>query len=63
LSDGKTDSSAVANVGYARVSTLDQDLSLQLDALTAAGCDKVFEDYASGARADREGLQQLVAGF
>ncbi len=53
----------MANVGYARVSTLDQDLSLQLDALTAAGCDKVFEDYASGARADREGLQQLVAGF
>ncbi len=50
----------MANVGYARVSTLDQDLSLQLDALAAAGCDKVFEDHASGARADREGLRAAL---
>src|SRR3954451_14749096 len=61
LPDGKTDRSAVANVGYARVSTLDQDFSLQLDALAAVGCGKVFEDRASGARADRAGLQAALA--
>ena len=50
----------VAKVGYARVSTLDQDTGLQLDALSAAGCAKVFEDHASGARADRAGLRQAL---
>ena len=49
-----------ANVGYARVSILDQDLSLQLDALAAAGCLKVFEDHASGVRVDRVGLQAAL---
>jgi len=51
---------AVANIGYARVSTIDQDPALQLDALAAAGCVKVFEDRASGARADRAGLRSAL---
>jgi predicted site-specific integrase-resolvase len=50
----------MAHVGYARVSPLDQDLALQLDALAVAGCAKVFEDRSSGARADREGLRAAL---
>jgi len=52
--------SALAHIGYARVSTVDQDTALQLDALTVVGCVKVFEDHASGARADRAGLRQAL---
>src|SRR3954471_2350107 len=43
-------------VGYARVSTTDQTLDLQQDALTKAGCTKIFTDIASGAQAERKGL-------
>lgn len=47
-------------LGYARVSTDDQNLDLQRDALEAAGCERTFEDMASGAKADRNGLASLV---
>lgn len=50
----------MALVGYARVSTADQNPDLQRDALSAAGCARVFEDEASGARADRPGLAQAL---
>lgn len=48
-------------VGYARVSTQDQDVSLQLDALQSAGCEKVFTEKASGAQRDRPRLGEAVA--
>ena len=47
-------------VGYARVSTQEQDLALQLDALRAAGCGKVFEEKASGAQRERPALQAAL---
>ena len=48
-------------VGYARVSTQDQNLHLQQDALKSAGCQKIFEDKASGSIAQRDGLDKALA--
>jgi DNA invertase Pin-like site-specific DNA recombinase len=47
-------------IGYALVSTLDQNLDLQLDALTAASCEKIFTEKMSGANA-RPGLGEALA--
>ncbi len=47
-------------IGYARVSTHDQTLNLQLDALKLAGCEKTYTDTASGAKTEREGLQDAL---
>lgn len=48
------------HIGYARVSSDDQNLDLQHDALKAAGCKKIFDDHASGAHAQRPGLDRLL---
>ncbi len=48
-------------IGYARVSTYDQTLHLQQDALTKAGCNKIFTDTASGAKAERKGLEEALS--
>lgn len=47
-------------IGYARVSTDDQNLDLQKDALKNAGCERIFEDTQSGAKAKRPGLNAAL---
>lgn len=47
-------------IGYARVSTQDQNLDLQSEALTKAGCEKIFNDKISGSRAERPGLTKAL---
>jgi DNA invertase Pin-like site-specific DNA recombinase len=50
-------------IGYARVSTEDQNLSLQLDDLKKAGCTKIFKDKISGAKSERKGLNECLNGL
>src|ERR687885_2778915 len=48
-------------IGYARVSTDDQNLDLQRDALEKAGCELIFDDMVSGTKARRAGLEQALS--
>jgi DNA invertase Pin-like site-specific DNA recombinase len=48
-------------IGYARISTADQTLALQQDALKSAGCDQIYTDTASGSSAERTGLEQALS--
>ena len=48
-------------IGYARVSTRDQNLEMQLDALNKAGCKRVFTDKLSGAQVERPGLKEALS--
>src|SRR6516162_1725027 len=48
-------------IGYARVSTRDQNLEMQLDALNKAGCKRIFTDKISGAQVERPGLKEALS--
>ena len=50
-------------IGYARVSTKDQNLDMQLQALREAGCEKVYQEKVSGSKADRPELSKLLANL
>lgn len=47
-------------IGYARVSTKDQNLSMQIDALKKEGCKLVFKEKVSGAKAERKELNKML---
>jgi len=51
------------NIGYARVSTQDQNLDLQLDALTKQGCEKIFQEQISASIEERPALKELIANL
>lgn len=48
-------------IGYARVSTVDQNLALQTDALTSAGCERIYSDKVTGRATDRPGLAEAIS--
>jgi DNA invertase Pin-like site-specific DNA recombinase len=50
----------MALIGYARVSTAEQDTALQTDALGKAGCERVFTDTISGSTSERPGLSSAL---
>ena len=49
------------DIGYARVSTGEQNLDLQKDALEEAGCEQIYADQVSGAKAERPGLEEAIS--
>ena len=47
-------------IGYARVSTIEQNVTLQIDELEKAGCEQIFRDKVSGAKTERPGLHEAL---
>src|SRR6202171_2827435 len=60
LRPGEDGSSKGMLLGYARVSTIDQNLALQRDALAEAGCGRIFTEQLSGAVTDRPALREAL---
>ena len=60
IRDQQQDGEQTVLIGYARVSTQDQNLDLQTEALTKAGCKRIFNDKISGSRAERPGLTKAL---
>jgi predicted site-specific integrase-resolvase len=59
--DARRENFKPMRIGYARVSTRDQNLELQLDALNKAGCKRIFTDKLSGAQVERPGLKEALS--